>query len=125
MPVSVPPPPEKGDMLDPPCEHGDVITFLAKRRSVLARMMQEPGPDSEELKALLRLAVRVPDHGRLEPWRFLVIKDTARAQLGDILAQAWQKTRFTCRTRSSGSGKAALFTGPRLCNGYFTCSGKS
>jgi nitroreductase len=58
--------------------------FLATRRSVPSRLLGEPGPDEAMLERLLRLAVRVPDHGKLEPWRFLLIRGEARARLGGL-----------------------------------------
>jgi nitroreductase len=58
--------------------------FLACRRSVPARLLGEPGPGDAELERLLQLAVRVPDHGKLEPWRFLLIRGEARERLGEI-----------------------------------------
>jgi nitroreductase len=47
----------------------------------------EPGPSAEQLDALLRLAARVPDHGKLGPWRFAIIEGEARERLSDQLAQ--------------------------------------
>jgi nitroreductase len=61
--------------------------FLAGRRSVPARLLGEPGPDDAAIARLLALAVRVPDHGKLEPWRFLLIRGEARTRLGAILRQ--------------------------------------
>ena len=46
--------------------------FLALRRSASKRSLHEPGPDEGALRELLRIAMRVPDHRRLNPWRFLV-----------------------------------------------------
>ncbi|HRQ64723.1 MAG TPA: nitroreductase [Xanthomonadaceae bacterium] len=58
--------------------------FLASRRSVPARLLGEPGPSDAQILDLLRLAVRVPDHGKLEPWRYLLIRGDARYRLGEI-----------------------------------------
>ncbi len=49
------------------------LQFLATRRSHPPKMMTGPGPDRDQLTELLTLAARVPDHGKLEPWRFLVL----------------------------------------------------
>ncbi|MFN4061103.1 MAG: nitroreductase [Paracoccus hibiscisoli] len=49
------------------------LEFLATRRSHPPKMMTGPGPDRDELTHLLTLAARVPDHGKLEPWRFVVL----------------------------------------------------
>nr|WP_219339679.1 nitroreductase [Luteimonas salinisoli] len=59
---------------------------LDLRRSVPARQLGEPGPDAAGLARMLRAAVRVPDHGRRVPFRFLRIAGAARAALGDALA---------------------------------------
>lgn len=61
------------------------LTLLALRRSTTARLMTSPGPDAQQRDALLRLAARVPDHGKLFPWRFITFEDEARARFGDIL----------------------------------------
>jgi nitroreductase len=50
------------------------LAFLARRRSASAMTLAAPGPGDEELATLLRLASRVPDHGKLSPWRFVVLK---------------------------------------------------
>ena len=69
----------------------EIIDFLLTRRSVTARNMTEPGPDADELDKILRAGMRVPDHGRLGPWRFIVIKGDARAAFGDVLGEAFKK----------------------------------
>lgn len=69
----------------------EIIDFLLTRRSVTARNMTEPGPSEAELDQILRAAMRVPDHGRLGPWRFIVIKGDARIAFGDVLAEAYKK----------------------------------
>ena len=60
--------------------------FLNRRTSVPAKLLGEPGPDDETLRELLALAVRVPDHGKLTPWRFIRIAGDARHALGERLA---------------------------------------
>lgn len=50
------------------------LAFLARRRSASALSLTEPAPSEEELAALLRLATRVPDHGKLFPWRFVILR---------------------------------------------------
>jgi len=62
------------------------LDFLDQRRSVPARQLGEPGPDAAQLERLLQAAVRVPDHGKLVPWRLLAIRGDARARLGRSLA---------------------------------------
>lgn len=62
------------------------LTFLNSRRSVPARQLESPGPDEAALQRMLEAAVRVPDHGKRVPWRFLRIAGDARAALGEALA---------------------------------------
>lgn len=62
------------------------LDFLNQRLSVPSRTLTGPGPDAAQLEALLMAAVRVPDHGRLEPFRLLLIRGAARQTLGDHLA---------------------------------------
>ncbi len=69
----------------------EIIDFLLTRRSVTARNMVEPGPSDEQLDMILRAAHRVPDHGKLGPWRFIILKGDARAEFGEILGAAYQK----------------------------------
>jgi nitroreductase len=67
-----------------------LLAPLLARRSVPSRLLSEPGPSDEQLSALLTAAVRVPDHGKLTPWRFLRIAGDARARLGERLAERQQ-----------------------------------
>jgi len=62
------------------------LDFLNLRRSVPSRLLGEPAPDAAQLDELLRASIRVPDHGKLVPWRLLAIRGDARAKLGAALA---------------------------------------
>jgi nitroreductase len=62
-----------------------LLDYLAVRRSVPAFQMCEPGPDRAEIESILSLAVRVPDHGKLAPWRFIVYRGEERARIGEAL----------------------------------------
>jgi nitroreductase len=66
------------------------LDLLARRRSVKAAELTEPGPDEESLRAMIEIAIRVPDHGKLGPWRFIVLRDDFRAEAGQVLADRWQ-----------------------------------
>lgn len=61
------------------------LTHLDTRRSVPSKQLTDPGPDNATLLRMLRSAVRVPDHGKREPWRFLRITGEARHALGEAL----------------------------------------
>lgn len=56
-----------------------VTDFLARRRSASALSLRAPAPEGEELADLLTLAARVPDHGKLAPWRFVVLSGAGKA----------------------------------------------
>lgn len=63
--------------------HTPVLEFLLSRRSRPAKMLAAPVPDRAELEILLTAAVRVPDHGKLEPWRLVVLGKPALARIAD------------------------------------------
>jgi nitroreductase len=67
-------------------ENSAVMDFLLARRSCPAKMMQAPVPSGEQLLRLLTAAARVPDHGKLEPWRFVVLEQAACARLALLIA---------------------------------------
>ncbi|MBB4504131.1 nitroreductase [Rhizobium johnstonii] len=62
-----------------------LIDYLAVRRSIPAFQMCEPGPEKAEIEEILRLASRVPDHGKIAPWRFIVYRGEQRVRLGEEL----------------------------------------
>jgi nitroreductase len=64
-----------------------LIEYLKTRRSMPAFQMKEPGPSKEEIEEILTLAVRVPDHGKLAPWRFIVMVGEARRRITMELAE--------------------------------------
>ena len=89
LPASaVPPPPQENDPVDAAHESSEMLSLLARRRSTKVGHLIDPGPSDEQINALLRLAARVPDHGKLGPWRFLVIAGDGRARAGEALANA-------------------------------------
>lgn len=66
----------------------ETLKLLTTRRSVLARNLREPAPAGTELETILEAGLRVPDHGKLGPWRLILIDGETRARLGEILVQA-------------------------------------
>lgn len=68
-----------------PAPNTAALDFLLTRRSRPAKTLQAPAPTAEELKPLLKAAARTPDHGKLEPWRFIVIGQAAMPRLSDIV----------------------------------------
>jgi nitroreductase len=61
--------------------------YFLTRRSVGMAFLREPGPSAEELRMILTIGTRVPDHGKLTPWRLILIAGDDRAKAGDKLAE--------------------------------------
>ena len=66
----------------------ETVELLLRRRSAKAAMLAEPGPTQAELETILTAASRVPDHKKLEPWRFILFEGDARAAFGRVLLKA-------------------------------------
>ena len=69
-----------------------IVAYLRSRRSIPAAQLGDPGPDEEALGAILTIAARVPDHGKLAPWRFLAYDRAARRQAASWLAARARET---------------------------------
>jgi nitroreductase len=63
----------------------DSLAVLRHRRSTPSRLLGPPGPDPAQLRALLEAAVRVPDHGKLVPWRLIAITGEAKQRLCEFV----------------------------------------
>jgi nitroreductase len=63
-----------------------VIDTILARRSVSPRLVRDPGPSDEELRTILSAGARAADHGKMRPWRFIVVRGEARARLGGVFA---------------------------------------
>ncbi|HYD88549.1 MAG TPA: nitroreductase [Vitreimonas sp.] len=88
LPLSVIPPQlNDNDPANAAKESAETIALLARRRSSKLMHLAEPGPTAAEIDALIELAARVPDHGKIGPWRFVVIEGEARARAGAVLAE--------------------------------------
>jgi nitroreductase len=68
------------------------LDLLLSRRSGSAKAMTGPGPSPEQLRQILACGARVPDHGKLAPWRFIVFEGEGRARMGALLADVVQRT---------------------------------
>ena len=71
-------------------DRSSTLSLLETRRSGKPREMVPPGPSDEELQKILHIAMRVPDHGKLSPWRFVVVGKDQREHLGVLLHKALQ-----------------------------------
>src|SRR5579862_1263742 len=67
----------------------DALDVLLTRRSPAG--LKDPAPGDAALKSMLDAAMRAPDHGKLRPWRFLVLRGEARARLGTVMAEALKR----------------------------------
>lgn len=67
------------------------LQWLLQRHSIPAKQLLEPAPNPAELELILQAACSVPDHGALQPYRFLVIDGDQRVQLGETFAQSVQQ----------------------------------
>lgn len=68
-----------------------LLDALLARRSVPVSLLGDPGPDESEIETLLKIAGRIPDHGRLEPWRFILMRGDERIKAGERIAELAQK----------------------------------
>ncbi len=73
-----------------PAARPDVLDFLLTRRSRPAKTLRVPVPERAELQTMLTAAARTPDHGKLEPWRFIVIEKGAMGRLADLIVRLGQ-----------------------------------
>ena len=67
------------------------LDLLRTRKSASAKTMGDPGPTADQLSAILACAVRVPDHGKLAPWRFILWEGSSRARFGQTLRARWKE----------------------------------
>ena len=77
--MNVPDAPEFGAPVEIAKPSAETLALLARRRSASAPGLTTPAPSLDELHTLLRLATRVPDHGKLNPWRFIILQGQAKA----------------------------------------------
>jgi nitroreductase len=69
-------------------DRSSALALLETRRSGKPRDLIAPGPSDQELEHILNIAVRAPDHGKLSPWRFVIVSPKQRQALADLLAHA-------------------------------------
>jgi nitroreductase len=69
-------------------DRSSILSLLETRRSAKPRELVGPGPDDEAMARILRIASRVPDHGKLTPWRFVTVADDQRDAFAALLREA-------------------------------------
>ena len=83
----------------------DALELLKTRRSFKAAELAGPGPSAAEIDTLLTVASRVPDHGKLTPWRFIVFEGEARRAAGAAIVAAFRR-QISGRQARAGRGRA-------------------
>jgi nitroreductase len=69
------------------------LALLATRRSGKPRDLVAPGPAADQLEAMIAIAARTPDHGKLAPWRFVIVPDDKRDRLAEVITSAYLAER--------------------------------
>ncbi len=69
------------------------LSLLATRRSGKPRDLVAPGPDATQLAEILQIAARTPDHGKLAPWRFVIVPEEKRDLLAEVIVKAYREER--------------------------------
>lgn len=69
-------------------DRSSALSLLGTRRSGKPRDLVAPGPSASELAQILTLAMRTPDHGKIAPWRFVIVGSNQRQQFADLLSRA-------------------------------------
>ncbi len=90
----------------------DALRRLQQRRSVKAMDICEPGPEPDDLQMILNIGARVPDHGKLGPWRFVCFQDDARIEFGNILAERYKQLNPDARTQNIVAERNRLTRAP-------------
>lgn len=70
-----------------------IPAFLSSRRSGKPRDMVSPGPTPEQMQTILAAATRVPDHGKLAPWRFVIVEADQRTALATLMTDAYRREK--------------------------------
>jgi nitroreductase len=88
------------------------IEALLRRHS--ARALKEPAPDDAALGLIFESATRAPDHGRLRPWRFIVIRSEERARFGELLAGHLRRTKGAVSDEALERERRKAFRAPLI-----------
>ncbi|MDA7423808.1 nitroreductase family protein [Thalassococcus lentus] len=95
-----------------PTPNPQAMEFLLSRRSRPAKTLKSPAPDDEALRTLLTAAARTPDHGKLEPWRFIVLKGDALQRLAATVRSTGERLGKDADTIAKAEG---AFSNSPLC----------
>lgn len=92
----------------------DAIDLLKTRRSAKTRDMRGPGPSPAELDTILTIAARVPDHGKVTPWRFIVFEGEGRLRAGDVIAKVFAAKHPDATPEQIATEKARFTEAPLI-----------
>jgi nitroreductase len=90
------------------------LSLLQTRRSGKPREMIAPGPSPEQLHEIAAIAARTPDHGKLNPWRFVIVPDDARPVLALKLAEILRAEKADCTARDEAAAAEFATQAPAL-----------
>ncbi len=90
------------------------LALLHSRQHISPKRLGDPGPNSEQIEKLLGAASAAPDHGRLNPWRLIVIPPQRRDRLGDAFADALFERDAAATEAQKQEARAKAFRGPFL-----------
>lgn len=99
---------DKPTLFPLPTHRPEWVDFLSSRRSNLAKVMGGPGPDAQTRDKILEIGMRVPDHRKLVPWRFVIFEGAARGDFGQHIASAFMAAN------PEAPADRAIFEGARL-----------
>ena len=90
------------------------LTLIPTRQHVSPKRLGDPGPDTEQLEKILGAAGAAPDHGRINPWRLIVIPRERRHLLGEAFAAALAARDATATAVQMEEARSKAFRGPFL-----------
>lgn len=99
-----------------------VRDYLLTRRTVTAPFLAEPGPDAAQIEEMLTIACRVPDHGKLARWRFVLYEGAARETVGERLHEI-AKAKWPERSEEQLEGERKQFLPAPLTVGVISTAG--
>ncbi|WP_029936543.1 nitroreductase family protein [Sphingomonas sp. UNC305MFCol5.2] len=90
------------------------LSLLQTRRSGKPRDMVAPGPSPQQLREMVAIAARTPDHGKLAPWRFVIVPDAARPALVERLIEIQRTEKPDCTVRDEEATAQFVTQAPAL-----------
>lgn len=90
------------------------LQLMSARRTILPKRLVAPGPDATQLHQLFTAAATAPDHDQVQPWRFVVIPDCARASLADVFGQALRDRDAQATDDQVAQAREKAFRAPLL-----------